>query len=399
MRILVFNCGSSSLKFDLFELESADADARRIARGMVDEVGPRAKATMTDASGHKTEEAVPVENHAAAALRALEWVRTVNDSSTIDGVAHRIVHGGDSVKAPVVADDRVMRALDDASRFAPLHNPPALATIRAVGENLPGLPVVIVADSAFHSTLPAYARTYPIPREMAARHGIHRFGFHGIGHAWMLERYAAISGIPAEKLNLVTLQLGAGCSAAAIREGRSIDTSMGLTPLEGLMMATRSGDIDPAIFNYLSASEHLPPSEVERILNHESGLAGVSGTSDDMRELEASAGRDQNAALAIEMFCYRVRKYIGAYMAALGRTDAIIFSAGIGEHSDRARAQISSGLERLGIVLDPERNRAANGHEAVISADDSQVKLHVIPLDEELYIARAAARLLNRPRV
>jgi acetate kinase len=165
------------------------------------------------------------------------------------------------------------------------------------------------------------------------------------------------------------------------------------------MMATRSGDIDPAIFNYLSASEHLPPSEVERILNHESGLAGVSGTSDDMRELEASAGRDQNAALAIEMFCYRVRKYIGAYMAALGRTDAIIFSAGIGEHSDRARAQISSGLERLGIVLDPERNRAANGHEAVISADDSQVKLHVIPLDEELYIARAAARLLNRPRV
>ena len=395
MKILVFNCGSSSLKFELIEFAPLREGARRLAQGKVDEIGPRARRTMSDDSGRKADESVPAPNHAAAALHAIAWLNSSQDGLTVDAVAHRVVHGGDSVTAPVIADEAAMQALQDAARFAPLHNPPALETIRAVNKQLPGVPTVVVADTAFHRTMPLHSRTYAIPHELAARHGIHRFGFHGIGHAWMLERYSAISGIPREKLNLVTLQLGAGCSAAAIQEGRSIDTSMGLTPLEGLMMATRSGDIDPAIFSYLATTEQMSAEEVEGILNHQSGLAGVSKLSGDMRELENRSAHDENAELAIAMFCYRVRKYIGAYMAVLGRTDAIIFGAGIGEHSDRCRARICAGLERLGIILDSDRNRAAIGREAIISADGSPVGVCVVPLDEELYIARAAAKLIG----
>jgi len=303
------------------------------------------------------------------------------------------VHGGEQVTAPALANDAVVRALDEASRFAPLHNPPALATLRAVSEKLAGVPAVVVPDTAFHHTLPEHARTYAIPRALAARHGIWRFGFHGVGHAWMMERYAEICARPVEELRLVTLQLGAGCSAAAIRGGRSVDTSMGLTPLEGLMMATRSGDLDPAIVGYLAKVEQITPEKVERILNRDSGLLGVSGRSGDLRELEACSGENESAALALKIFCYRVRKYIGAYLAVLGGADAIIFGGGIGENSDNTRAHICTGLEQLGVVLDEERNREANGREAYINADGSRIKLYVIPLDEELYMARAAARL------
>jgi acetate kinase len=305
------------------------------------------------------------------------------------------VHGGDRVSEPVVVNDDVLKALDEASRFAPLHNPPAIATLRAAREQFPQLRSIVVADTAFHRTLPPKARTYAIPRELAARHGIHRFGFHGIGHSWMLDRYAKISERPVSALNLITLQLGAGCSAAAICEGKSIDTSMGLTPLEGLMMATRSGDLDPAIFSYLATSDELSPTEVERILNHDSGLLGVSGLSDDMRELEAAAPNNENARLAIEIFCYRIRKYIGAYMAVLGRVDAIIFGAGIGEHSANVRARVCCGLESFGITIDQARNDAANGREACFSIDRSRTALWVVPLDEELQIARAAVTLLE----
>ncbi len=288
-----------------------------------------------------------------------------------------------------------MKALSDASEFAPLHNPPAIAAIRAAGERMPDTPAVIVTDTGFHRSLPSVARNYAIPRSLAERYGIRRFGFHGIGHAWMLERCAVIRTTVPEKLNLITLHLGAGCSATAIRQGRSVDTSMGLTPLEGLMMGTRSGDIDPAIFSFLAAREKLSPDQVERILNYESGLLGVSGISADLREIRAAAEQNQLAALAIEMFCYRVRKYIGAYMAVLGRTDAIVFGGGIGEHSDSVRERVCSGLEPLGIIMDPERNRGGNGREACISEEHSPVAVYVVPLDEELYIARAALRLLS----
>jgi acetate kinase len=395
MKVLVFNCGSSSLKFEMLELARGGRERRQIARGKFEEIGPRATALMTDASGKKTETSVPVENHAAAALRALQWLGSTCGESKPDVVVHRIVHGGEQVTAPALANDAVVRALDEASRFAPLHNPPALATLRAVSEKLAGVPAVVVPDTAFHHTLPEHARTYAIPRALAARHGIRRFGFHGIGHAWMMERYAEICARPVEELRLVTLQLGAGCSAAAIRGGRSVDTSMGLTPLEGLMMATRSGDLDPAIVGYLAKVEQITPEKVEQILNRDSGLLGVSGRSDDLRELEACSGENESAALALKIFCYRVRKYIGAYLAVLGGADAIIFGGGIGENSDNTRAHICTGLEQLGVVLDGERNREANGREVYINADGSRIKLYVIPLDEELYMARAAARLVG----
>jgi len=397
MKILVFNCGSSSLKFELLELGTDGALRHRIARGVFEEIGPQAHAKMTGAGGRKFDAAAPVANHAEAALQAIKWLHEGQGDPQIEAIAHRIVHGGDRVSEPVVADEKVIKELDEASRFAPLHNPPAIATLRAVRDQFPAIPSIVVTDTAFHRTLPPAARTYAIPKAIAARHEIHRYGFHGIGHSWMLDRYAEITGRPAAKLNLITLQLGAGCSAAAIREGKSIDTSMGLTPLEGLMMATRSGDLDPAIFSFLAASESLSPKEVERILNQDSGLIGVAGISSDMRELEAAAGTNADAALAIEMFCYRVRKYIGAYVAAIGRVDAIIFGAGIGEHSNNVRARACMGLDALGIVIDDARNAAANGREARFSADESKIALWVVPLDEELQIARSCVGLIAKP--
>jgi acetate kinase len=396
MKILVINCGSSSLKFELVEFDPAARSRDRLARGAVEEIGPRAHTTMSAADGRALDTSGAVASHAAAAVNAIDWLRAGDPQLKLDAIAHRIVHGGDRVNAPVIADDAVIAALEDAGRFAPLHNPPALATLRALRESVPGVPSIVVADTAFHQTIPPYARTYAIPRQVAARHGIHRYGFHGVGHSWMLDRYAEICRRPAATLNLITLQLGAGCSVAAIREGRSVDTSMGLTPLEGLMMATRAGDLDPAILSYLCEREKISAAAVERMLNHDSGLLGVSGVSGDMRQLDAVAQSNPDAALAIEMFCYRVRKYIGAYVAALGRVDAAIFGAGIGEHSVAVRARICTGLDAMGIVFDEAKNRAANGREACFSADGSRVALWVVPLDEEYQIARAAAQLLER---
>jgi acetate kinase len=396
MRILVFNCGSSSLKFELIEIHQRSAQVanpRRLAQGIFEEIGPRASFRMSDESGHRLEHSEPLADHQAGAVRAIDWLRQL--SAGIDAIAHRIVHGGQQVTEPCLATDAIVRALGDASKFAPLHNPPAIAVIKAAGERLPGVPSVVITDTGFHRSLPPAAHNYAIPRSLAERYGIRRFGFHGIGHAWMLERCAAIRATTPDKLNLITLHLGAGCSATAIRQGRSVDTSMGLTPLEGLMMGTRSGDIDPAIFSFLATREKLSPDQVERMLNYDSGLLGVSGISGDLREIEAAAEQNQHAALAIEMFCYRIRKYIGAYTAVLGRTDAIVFGGGIGEHSDKVREQVCAGLEPLGIVLDVEANRRDNARESCISQESSPVSVYVIPLDEELYIARAAADLLS----
>jgi len=398
MRFLVFNCGSSSLKLELIEIHynagHQPENARRLARGTFEEIGPRASIRMSDESGHKLESSEPIADHKAAAVRALDWLGEIG-SANIDAVAHRIVHGGEQVTEPAIVTDGILSALSDASQFAPLHNPPAISVLRAVSEKLIRVPAVIITDTGFHHSLPEAARNYAIPRLLAQRYGIRRFGFHGIGHAWMLERCAAMRGTTVEHLNLITLHLGAGCSATAIRQGQSVDTSMGLTPLEGLMMGTRSGDIDPAIFTFLAAREKLSPDQVEQILNHESGLLGVSGISNDLREIEAVAEQNHHAALSIEMFCYRIRKYIGAYTAVLGHTDAIVFGGGIGEHSDIVRERVCAGLEPLGIIVNPESNRRANGREACISEQQSPVAVYVIPLDEELYIARAAARLLS----
>jgi acetate kinase len=395
MLILVFNCGSSSLKFELIEIVANGEHHQRLARGEIEQIGEDTRFTASSAGGNRTEQKVQIADHAAAAVRAIEWLRQ-NTTLAPDAVAHRVVHGRGQVTEPTIATAEVMCALEQASRFAPLHNPPAISVIRAISEKLPGVPEAIVADSGFHRTLPPYAYEYAIPRTLAQRHGIRRFGFHGSGHAWMLQRCAARLARAEKDLNLITLQLGGGCSATAIRAGCSVDTSMGLTPLEGLMMTTRSGDIDPAIFSFLAVTENLRPAEVERILNHESGLLGVSGISDDLREIERAAEHDRQAAEAIEMFCYRVRKYIGAYLAVLGHVDAIVFGGGIGEHSAMVRERVCKGLESLGVMLHVDLNRDTNGREGRISQDNSPIQLWIVPLDEELYIAGAVAKLLAR---
>lgn len=400
MKILVFNCGSSSLKFELLELGAGRYQRGRIlGRGIFERIGTgQTGALLTAEDGAVTRHEIGDCDYREAAGRTLEWLSGLTESGhlVVDATAHRVVHGGPHIFAPTVLDETVLRALDDATAFAPLHNPPALATIRAVRERLPATPGVVVADTGFHRDLPDYARSYALPRELVRRHSIRRFGFHGLGHAWMTERYADLTGSDPATLNLITLHLGAGCSATAIRGGRSVDTSMGQTPLEGLMMATRSGDLDPAIVPLLCEREGLAPREVESLLNHQSGLLGVSAVSGDIRDvLAASDAGNPDALLAFEMFCYRVRKYIGQYLAIPGKTAAIIFGGGIGEHSDRVRERVCAGLEHLGIVCDAARNRAANGREFKFSADQSSIALYVIPLDEELYMARAAARLLG----
>jgi acetate kinase len=399
MKILVFNCGSSSLKFELLELDRKDGSRTKvIGRGDFERIGEaQSDAVLVDESGAAKTAAMRTPDHGEAARQAIEWLAKLTGGSDLrlDATAHRVVHGGPHLFGPTLLDDAAMDELGRAVSFAPLHNPPALAAIRAAKERLPGVPAVMLADTAFHRELPERARNYAIPRELAQRHQIWRFGFHGIGHAWMMERYAELTASDLSALNLITLHLGAGCSAAAIRQGKSVDTSMGMTPLEGLMMATRSGDLDPAIVTLLCEREKLRPSEVEDILNRKSGLLGVSGVSRDLRDITAAADQgNHDAALAIEMFCYRVRKYVGEYLAVEGKTEAIVFGGGIGEHADRVRARICEGLEHLGVAFDAERNRAANGREFRFCSDASGVKLYVIPLDEELYLARAAARLI-----
>jgi acetate kinase len=398
MRVLVFNCGSSSLKFELIEVDAAGGRGQSLARGLVENIGSQAAYTYRRGEDVVARGEVPQHSHEAAARHVLEWLRSLRPDHlrVLGAMAHRIVHGGATIAQPTVVDDAVLDAIEQASIFAPLHNPPALATIRAVSGALPGIPSVVIADTAFHQTLPRHAWTYAIPKELAARYGIRRFGFHGIGHSYMMERYAELSGKPARELDLITLQLGAGCSITAIAKGRSVDTSMGLTPLEGLVMATRSGDLDPAIVGFLAAREGISVDSVERLLNTKSGWLGISGRSPDLREVQAAAaGGDDSASLAIEVFCYRARKYIGAYLAVLGRADAILFGGGIGEHSDPIRSKICGGLDSFGIIIDSERNRAANARESAIGASTSKVQVWVIPLDEELQMARAAAKLLG----
>ena len=396
MKALVFNCGSSSLKFELFELDASLHDHKTLARGKVEEIGGNAFATFVDAEGKATRAPAPAETHQHAALHALDWMQSLPNEplGQLDIVAHRVVHGGGEVEEPRIVDDKVCAALERAAQFAPLHNPIAIRVIRAVQQRMPKVPAAVVTDTAFHRDLPPEAHTYALPHDLAARYGIRRYGFHGIGHAWMMERYAEIIGKTARELNLITFHLGAGCSVCAIRASKSVDTSMGLTPLEGLVMATRSGDLDPAIVTWLATNAKMAPAEIDRMLNHDSGMLGVSGLSDDMRELEAAAGKgNPRAALALEVFCHRARKYLGAYLAIPPMPAAIIFSGGIGEHSEFVRARVCADLEWLGLEMDRERNRNVHG-EARISSDASRIAIYVIPMNEELYIARAALRLV-----
>lgn len=321
---------------------------------------------------------------------------------TIEAIGHRVVHGGDQFKNSVLIDGSVMGGLDELRELAPLHNPPSLDGIHAA-RNLLGrqVPMVAVFDTTFHRSLPERANTYALPRHLASKHHIHRYGFHGIAHASLAAGYAACTQTRLHTQRLITLQLGHGCSITAIDRGRSVDTSMGFTPLEGLVMGTRSGDLDPAIVGYLARREQISTREVEHLLNTQSGLLGISGLSADMKDLLELAQREANpdAGLAIEVFCYRVRKYLGAYLAALEGADALVFGGGIGEHSPEIRARVCQPLEWCGLRLHAERNAAAvnlgPGEAARISADDSSIGAYVVATDEETWIAKETARCVR----
>jgi acetate kinase len=365
--ILVLNSGSSSLKYRLLDL--SDPEAAR--GGIVERIG----------------EVVP-DHHAA-----LEQVFTVLDRDHVSAVGHRVVHGGSRFTKPTVVDPEVLQSIRDQIPLAPLHNPGAIAGIEAALQAFPGVPQIAVFDTAFHADLPEPAATYAIDRELASKHRIRRYGFHGISYRFVAERTALLLDRPLHELNLIVLHLGNGASAAAIHNGRSVETSMGFTPLEGLVMGTRSGDLDPAILVYLVREAGLSTEEVADLLEQRSGLLGLCGQRDVRSVLAARDSGEESAALAVAVYCHRIRKYVGAYHAVLGRLDAIVFTAGVGQHAAVIRAEALAGLEPLGIVVDPARNGAGDSAR-VISAPDSAVAVCVIPTDEEFAIAEEVAMLL-----
>lgn len=401
MTILVINCGSSSLKFQVIDGEPAtiaEGAPRRRARGAVDGLGQDATLRFEHEGSPVVQLTERVPDHHAAVRRALEWLTGGGGISGIHAVGHRVVHGGDRFRHSVVIDDEVEAAIEALGGLAPLHNAASLAGIKACRRFLgPGVPMVAVFDTAFHASLPEHAHRYAIPYELSLRHGIRRYGFHGTSYRSVLARYCRLTGRPASRATLVALHLGNGCSAAAIERGRSVDTSMGFTPLEGLVMGTRSGDVDPAVVGHLAGQVGAPVSEIDRWLNERSGLLGVSGLTRDMRVLLEREPHDARARLAVEMFCYRARKYVGAYLAVLGGGDALVFTGGIGENAPAVRARITQGLDRLGIALDPERNARASGREAPIHAETARVSAWVIPADEELVIAQDVSACLTTP--
>ena len=400
MQILVFNSGSSSLKFKLFEAVGP-AELKLLAKGLVYSFGPSALCTWT-VNGNENETRTIINDHREATGWVFELLQATalppgSLLDAISAVGHRVVHGGHRFKSAVLVDDEVIAAIEAASDLAPLHNPPCVTGIRAARSALgPRVPMVAVFDTAFHRTLPDRASFYAIPYELSLRHGVRRYGFHGIAHHHLALRYAELTGTPSEQVDIVTLHLGNGCSATAVRGGKSVDTSMGFTPLEGLVMGTRCGDIDPSLVCRLAEREGVCAAVVESWLNTRSGLLGLSGRSHDMRELlERAAGGDARCRLAVEMFCYRARKYLGAYLAVVGAAKAVVFSGGIGENAPSIRARICEGMEWCGLELDPERNAVVAGSEGRISKATARVHAYVIAGDEEGLIARETVRLVE----
>jgi acetate kinase len=409
MNVLVLNCGSSSVKFQLIttDLEQiADNTDRRLARGNIERIGGEA-IVLLEASGRDPERSTaPLRDTRAAVELIIRWacsegsgIDVISSVADIQAVGHRVVHGGERFTHSVVITDEVLRGIEDCIELAPLHNPTNIKGILAAREVFGGgLPQVAVFDTAFHQTLPEHAFLYALPYQLYRRHRVRRYGFHGTSHRYVAYRFRQLRKITREQTNVITLHLGNGCSIAAIRAGDSVDTSMGLTPLEGLVMGTRSGDIDPAIVDFIAAKEGLTSREVETLLNKQSGLLGISGLTNDMRELlaEAHEHNDRRARLAIEVFCYRARKYIGAYMAAVGGAEAIVFTGGIGENSAEIRSKICAGLEWMGIEMDADRNDGHQpGTDGLVTRDGSRVAVYVIPTDEELLIARDTVRCVR----
>ncbi|HEV3462586.1 MAG TPA: acetate kinase [Actinomycetota bacterium] len=384
-RVLVVNTGSSSIKYQLFEMDGPKV----LASGLVERIG-EAGAKLTHRPGDA--EPLVVEDRIADHSEGFERVFKAFESAggpiaDLAGIGHRVVHGGDRLTAPTLVDAATIQAIADQAPLAPQHNPPNLLGIRITRASFPETPQVAVFDTAFHQTMPPRAWRYALPRDLADELRIRRYGFHGTSHAYVARKAAEHLGRPAAELNLITLHLGNGASVAAVAGGRCVDTSMGLTPLEGLVMGTRSGDLDPAVVFYLHREAGLSVDDVDDLLNKRSGMLGLAGAN-DMREVARLVGEgNQAAAEALDVYCYRIRKYVGAYTAALGRLDALVFTAGIGENNDAVRSGVCQGLEGLGVTLHLKRNKARTGKARTISADDSPVAVLVVPTNEELEIA------------
>ncbi len=396
MKVLVINCGSSSLKYQVLEMETESV----LCKGLVERIGIEGSViNHTKAGMDKFVLTVPMKDHKDAIGHVIDALTdkdhgVVSSMDEIGAVGHRVVHGGETYASSVLITDEVMKAINECADLAPLHNPANMLGIRACQELMPKTPMVAVFDTAFHQTMPASAYIYAIPYEYYENYKVRRYGFHGTSHKYVTERAAAMLGKDVKDVNLVTCHLGNGASLAAVKNGACIDTSMGLTPLEGLIMGTRSGILDPAVLVYLANKENLSIDQLNTILNKKSGVQGISGVSSDFRDVEEAAnGGNARARLALDAYAERVKFYLGGYLAKLNGCDAIVFTAGLGENSITMRESICKGLESLGIKLDPAKNNV-RGKETVISADDSKIKILLIPTNEELMIAKDTAGIV-----
>ncbi|WP_312200141.1 acetate/propionate family kinase [Anaerospora hongkongensis] len=390
MKVLVVNCGSSSIKYQLFNM----SDESVLAKGLVERIGLEgAVLTHQPAGKDKVVITGDISNHSVGIKLVLEALADANHGviasmKEIVAVGHRVVHGGEKFADSVLITPDVMRALEECIEMAPLHNPPNILGINACAELMPGVPQVGVFDTAFHQTMPKAAFLYGLPYEAYEKYGVRRYGFHGTSHKYVSQRAAEMMGQHMSNLRIITCHLGNGSSLAAIKYGKAIDTSMGFTPLEGLVMGTRCGEIDPAIIPFLMKKEGMSPDQMDEYLNKKSGVLGISGVSSDFRDIEDAAGEgNERAQLALDVFAYKVRKYVGGYVASMGGVDAIVFTAGLGENSIEMRDKICNGLEYLGTRIDHAKNNV-RGKAQEISVDGAKVKIFVIPTNEELVIAR-----------
>ncbi len=397
MKILVLNCGSSSIKYALYNMD----DRSVMTSGGAERVGvDNAFVKVKLANGEKKQIMHDIPEHTEGvkfifSLLTDPEIGVIKDLKEIDAVGHRMVHGGEKFNKSVVLTDEVLKVFEECSDLAPLHNPANLKGVNAVSELMPGLPQVGVFDTAFHQTMPAKAYMYAIPYELYDKYAIRRYGFHGTSHRYVSKRVCEFLGVKPEEKRVITCHIGNGGSVAAVENGKCIDTTMGLTPLEGVMMGTRSGDIDGGAVSFIQKKLGLDADGISNLLNKKSGLFGITGISSDMREIDAAAKNgDEKARLALDMYFYRIKKYVGAYAAAMGGTDIIVFTAGVGENQANMREEVCRDMEWMGVKLDNEKNATVHGEETIISAPDSKVTVVVVPTDEELMIATDTMELL-----
>lgn len=393
MKILIINCGSSSLKYQVFDMDNEEV----LSKGIVERIGIKGSRVKHEGNGQKRAYESIIKDHTQAIERVFDLIKdeevgVIKSLDEITAIGHRVLHGGEELSDSIIIDEHVKEVIREYVKFGPLHNPANLMGIEACEKIAPGKPNVAVFDTAFHQSMPAMNYMYGIPYEYYEKYRIRKFGFHGTSHKYITKRTAELLEKPENEVNLITIHLGNGSSLAAVKNGKCFDTSMGLTPLEGLIMGTRCGDLDPTVITFLMEEEGFKPGEMNTILNKQSGVLGISQMSSDFRDLEnAAAEGNERAKLALDMFNQRVKRYLGSYMVELGHVDAICFAGGIGENSGEMRADILEGLEEYGIIIDPERNDTRK--EALISTDDSKIKVFVVPTNEELMIARDTLEL------